>query len=127
MSELDWYVPEIQIEESKPVAVKLGTSKSDFEKFLIDAVDQELSILGDDAKKATYSCLKGTFGIKKHEIPNKIEEFAFALERIFGAGAKVLEVRIIESVCRRVNNFKYFPKHGDIFFADYLIALRSHL
>ncbi len=122
MSELDWYVPEIQIEESKP---KL--SKDDFEELLIDAVDQELSGLGNDAKKATYSCLKSTFGIKKHEIPDKIEEFAIALERIFGAGAKALEIRIIEAVCRRVTNFKYSPKHGDIFFADYLIALRSYL
>jgi len=101
--------------------------KSDFEKFLMEAVDQEFSALGYSCKEAIYSCLESAFDIKKAEIPERIEEFAKAIENMFGTAARLLEIRIIKAVCQRVKEFKYSPKNGDIVFAEYLIALRGFL
>ena len=63
-----------------------------FERFLLRAVDEELSSLGDSlAKQRFYLYLEKEFNVNRHDIPRKFEEFAGAIEKIFGEGAKFLE------------------------------------
>ena len=66
-----------------------------FETAVMEAVDESLSSLGKSCKQAIYFQLENTFNIKKQEIPLKIEEFANAIEQLFGIGAKIIEMRII--------------------------------
>lgn len=63
--------------------------KSEFDKLLLAAVDEGLSILGESSKKAIYFHLERNFGIKKDEIPSKVEVFSEALEQIFRAGRQL--------------------------------------
>jgi hypothetical protein len=70
-----------------------------FEKLLLEAIDEGLSSLCSSSKQAIYSLLENMFNISKRNIPYKIEEFADALEKIFGLGAKPIEILII----RRLN------------------------
>jgi hypothetical protein len=72
--------------------------KRDFEKLLLEAVDEGLSSLGETSKIAIYFHLKKSFNIKKKEIPYKIEAFAKGIEKIFGLGANFLEILIMKQL-----------------------------
>ena len=127
MRELDRLIPEIQTSQKKFALNKPRSSESIFEKFLIDVVEEGLSSLGDSCKDTIYFYLRRRFQIGKQEIPHEIEAFTSALEEIFGAGARLIELRIIEALYQRVNRFKYFPKQRDITFTEYVTAMRNFL
>lgn len=100
-------------------------SKRSFEKLLLETVDEGLSSLGDSAKHAIYFHLENTFNISKRDIPYKIEEFADALEKIFGFGAKVLEILIIKRLNEKVGGVVQYSRHEDLVFAEYVAVIRQ--
>jgi len=96
-----------------------------FEKLLLEALDETLSSLGDSSKEAIYFHLEKTFSINKQDIPYKIEEFANAIEKIFGSGARLLEIKIMKRLYEKVGPvFKYFPERDDLVFTEYVAAAR---
>jgi len=101
--------------------------ENSFEAAMIKAVDESFSPFGHSSKQAIYFHLENTLKIKKQEIPYKIEEFADAIEQIFGAGAKLIEIRIIEALHERIQDFVHFPKKGDLVFTEYVANLRAFL
>jgi hypothetical protein len=101
--------------------------ENSFETAILDAVDEGFAPFGHSSKQALYIHLENTFKIKKQEIPYKIEEFADAIEQIFGAGAKLIEIRILEALHERNQDFVHFPKKGELAFAEYVDDLRSFL
>jgi len=115
---------EIQSNDGTFAVKEPELSKNSFEKLLIETVDREFASMGESGKEAIYFYLKSVFEIEKHEIPDKIEAFANALEELFGAGARLIEIRIIAALHERVDQFKYFPNQGNITFTEYLAALR---
>lgn len=94
-----------------------------FEELLLGAVDEALSSLGDSSKQAIYFHLEKIFGINKQDIPYKIVEFANAIEKIFGLGAKFLEIQIMKRLYERLGPvFKYFPDRDDLVLTEYVAA-----
>jgi hypothetical protein len=69
---------------------------------LLEAIDEALSSLGETPKKAIYYQLETAFNIKRLEIPNKIDDFSRALERLFGVGAKHLEIVFMKNLYAKV-------------------------
>lgn len=106
---------------------ELPSNNSSFEKLLVEAIDETFSSLGDSCKQAIYFKLEETYKISKPDIPCKIEDFTYAIEKIFNIGAKFLEIRIMESLFRKIGQFKYFPMQGTLNFTEYLAALRRIL
>jgi len=100
------------------------TSDGPFERFTLEAVDEVFSSLGQLCKLVIYLELEKTFKIKRNEIALRIEDFANAIERIFGAGAKIIELRIIETLHGKMPNFVFFPNIEDIVFSEYVAALK---
>jgi len=80
----------------------MGEKEKDFEKLFIEAVDEGLETLGESGKHMIFFHLDKSYSIKKHEIPKKPEAFAKGLEKIFGAGASVLEKLIVKSLCSKL-------------------------
>jgi hypothetical protein len=76
--------------------------KMDFNSLLLEALDEAFSSLGETSKKAIYYQLEIAFNIKTMEIPNKIDEFSRALERLFGEGAKFLEILVMKSLYAKI-------------------------
>lgn len=76
----------------------MGKKEENFEKLFIEAVDEGLETLGESGKHMIFFHLDKSYSIKKHEIPKKPEAFAKGLEKIFGAGASVLEKLILKSL-----------------------------
>jgi|SRR4030042_4154171 len=99
---------------------KSGSRKGNFRELLIEAVDNVFSSLGDSCKQAIYFHLKDRYNISKHEIPYRIEDFADALEKIFGAGAKLIEIEIMRALFTKVQVFSYSPKQEDLSFTNYV-------
>ena len=100
-------------------------SKQDFDRLMLEAVDESLSSLGDSAKQTIYFHLRKIYNIKKKEIPNKLEEFDAAMEETFGLGCKFLEIRIMRHLYEKVGKmFKYKPKRQDLVFPEYINSAR---
>ena len=99
-----------------------GESKTmSFENHLLEAIDEGLSILGESGRQAIYYRLEKNFKIKKQKIPYKIEEFTDAIERIFGDGTKILEIRIMKFLFKKVRYaFKEYPKLESLTFMEYI-------
>lgn len=100
--------------------------KRSFERLLLKAIDEGLSSLGDSPKRAVYFYLEKRFNIKKREIPYKIEDFIDALEKIFGLGAKFLEILIIKRLYEKVGQiFEWNEGQTDLTFTEYIVAARQ--
>jgi hypothetical protein len=69
-----------------------------FDEIFIEAVDEGLKVLGESGKQMIFFYLEKGFSVKKHEIPEKPEAFAQGLEKIFKAGALVIEKLIVENL-----------------------------
>ena len=97
-----------------------------FDKLLLEAVDEGLSSLGDSPKQAIYFYLKKEFKLDKRDIPQKIEEFTDAIERIFGLGAKFLEILIMKRLYEKVGHiFEYNREEKNLVFAEYVKAAKQ--
>ena len=72
--------------------------KSEFEKILVEAIDDSFSSLGESPKQAIFFHLDNTFKIKAQEIPNKLDSFDHAIKKLFGAGADFLEALIVKKL-----------------------------
>ena len=96
----------------------------DFEKLLLEAVDEGLSSLGESSKQSIYYHLEKSFHIKKQEIPYKVEAFVDAIEKIFGFGANFLEILIMKQLYEKVGRSFKWRTSKDLKFAEYVDAVR---
>jgi len=97
----------------------------DFEELLREAIDEGLSLLGESAKQVVYFHLEKTFKMNRLDIPYRIEEFIDAIGRIFGTGAKILEIQIMKCLFKKAGcTIKYHPEQNDLEFAEYVEAVK---
>ena len=100
----------------------------DFKELLLEAIDAALSLLGDSSKQVVYFYLEKNFNVKKQDIPDKIEEFTIVIERLFGHGAKILEIEIMKNLFVKIGSaFEYFPEKDDLLFVEYIDAARIYV
>jgi len=96
-----------------------------FEEDLLEAIDEGLSLLGESSKQAVYCHLEKTFKMNRLDIPYRIEEFIDAVEKIFGSGAKILEIQIMKCLFKKVGyTFKHYPKQKNLTFTEYIAAVK---
>jgi hypothetical protein len=101
--------------------------KRDFEKLLLEAVDEGLSSLGESSKEAIYFHLDKDFNVRKHEIPDKIEAFVGAVENIFGLGANFLEIAIMKQLRAKMGQQFKWHVSKDLTFTEYVTVARRSL
>jgi uncharacterized protein YaaN involved in tellurite resistance len=77
----------------------------EFEKLLVEAIDESFYSLGESPKQAILFHLENTFKIDKQKIPDKIDSFDNALKKIFGPGADFLEALIIKKLGEKADAF----------------------
>ena len=83
----------------------------EFDKLLLEAIDETLASLGVAVKNSMYSHLQNDFKIKREEIPDKICEFSNILHKIFGLGAGRLEVKCMKNICEKVKVTMAWPEY----------------
>jgi recombinational DNA repair ATPase RecF len=106
---------------------KRKSIKKQIDTTIMEAIDESLALLGDSVRKVVYFQLQKNYNVQKQEIPTRIEEFAAAIEGIFGVGARLIEMKIIESLYAKAEGFLYFTKDEDLLFKDYVQNLRHFL
>lgn len=99
-------------------------SGPDFKKLLLQAVDEGLASLGDSSKQAIYFHLDKNFNLKKEQIPNKLDDFAIAIESIFGMGANFLEILIMKQLYEKVGGNMQVDEPAKLAFTEYVAAAR---
>jgi len=117
-----WYATATMRSDGIPL---LYVRAFNFEKLLLEAVDEGLSSLCSSSKQTIYFLLENTFNISRRDIPSKIEEFADALEKIFGFGAKPIEILIIKRLNEKVGRVVQYPRHENLVFAEYVATARQ--
>jgi len=75
----------------------------DFEKTLLEAVDNALLSLGESPRQAVYYHLNKSFKLQREEIPEDTNEFSQALNIIFGPGAEMIEKIIVKNLYNKLN------------------------
>lgn len=98
--------------------------KRNFEKLLLEAVDEGLSSLGVSSKEAIYFHLEKSFNVKKEEIPYNIKAFARAIEKIFGLGANFLEILIMKRLYEKIGGIFEWNEPTEFAFMEYVTAAR---
>lgn len=97
-------------------------AKKAFEKLFLEAVDEALASLGDSAKQAIYFHLENKFQIERNEIPQRLEDFAEGLQKIFGVGAQFLEILIMKKLYERIGQPLEWDKSKKLIFTEYVAA-----
>ena len=88
----------LRLNEAFTVVKETVDTKEAFCKLLGEAIDEAFSCIGESPRKAIYIYLKNSCGIAKEEIPYRIKDFSDALEKIFGPGARTLEILCIKNI-----------------------------
>ncbi len=103
---------------------------TDFDEVLLRAIDDALATLGDKAKSSIYLYLLAKYALPKVEIPDRIVDFADALERILGQGALHLEILIMKYINERVQGAYQYSGPSwlvpDLTFTKYVKLMRLH-
>jgi hypothetical protein len=125
----DLYRPCIKDVSIHDVSLPRGVAllaKRDFDKLLLEAVDEGLSSLGEPSKQAIYFHLERGFNVKKQEIPYKIEAFAKAIEKIFGLGANFLESLIMKRLYEKIGGVFEWQESTEFVFTKYVAAAKQN-
>jgi hypothetical protein len=83
---------------------KLSRKKREkqFDKILLESIDEAFSSLGESAKSSIYFHLENKFEISKSDIPDRVCDFSKALEQVFGLAAQHIEILIMKCLNNRV-------------------------
>ncbi len=105
--------------------MNLELTKKAFEILLLEAVDDALSSLGDSAKQSIYFHIENNSKIAKRDIPYRIKDFADGLEKIFGLGAKFLEILIMKKLYEKVGQPLEWNESKEFGFVEYVTAAKQ--
>jgi len=103
----------------------LAKKRRTFEKLLIEAVDEALTSLGESAKQSIYFHLEKKFKIAKNDIPDRIEDFAEGLEKIFGLGAHFIEILIMKRLFEKIGQPLKWDQSKELVFTEYVEAAKQ--
>jgi hypothetical protein len=100
-------------------------TKKAFDKLLMEVIDDSLLTLGDSARQAIYFHLENKFKIARSDIPDHIEDFANGIEKIFGLGARFLEILIMKNLYAKVGQPLNWGEDKEFSFAEYVIVAKQ--
>ncbi len=98
----------------------------DFDRLLIDSIDDALLSLGALARESIYLHIERTFNLTRNEIPQRLEQFQLALEKIFGLGSRFIEILIMKNIHRKTSDTLYLEEN-QFEFIKYVKAVRERV
>lgn len=100
----------------------MANEEKTFEEILLEAIDEALSSLGESAKQAIYFHLREKFKIEMDEIPHRLQDFADGMEKIFGLGAKFLQILIMKNLYGKIGKTLKWNESREFMFVEYVRA-----
>ena len=74
----------------------------EFDKLLLNAIDEALNSLGESVKQSIYFHIENKFCVARNDIPESLQDFQEGLEKIFGAGTQFIEILIMKNLHSRI-------------------------
>jgi len=96
-----------------------------FEALLLDSIDEAMLSLGGPAKQSIYFHLEKNFKVSRNQIPEHLEQFQTGLEKIFGLGARFLEILIMKNLYAKIGCPLAMEKNEPLEFVRYVEAARQ--
>jgi CRISPR/Cas system CSM-associated protein Csm5 (group 7 of RAMP superfamily) len=94
------------------------------DELVFEAVDECLSIFGDDVKKSIYYFMERNYGLRSREdILSNLEKFHQGLHSIFGIGAGTIEKQIIRRLQEKAK--VHITLDSDTTFAEAVKKIRQ--
>jgi hypothetical protein len=90
---------------------KRNKPKPDFNEMLLASIEEALSSLGENVAASIYFHVEETFNIKRLEIPQRLNDFSEALEKIFGLGARTLELLCMKKLHEKIGVSYKWPEY----------------
>jgi hypothetical protein len=81
-----------------PTPTNTYDSDEKFDQYLLEAIDETFSSLGEVVKNAFFEHLQNNFEINRADIPQEICDFSNIIHKIFGLGAGRLELKIMKTL-----------------------------
>ena len=76
--------------------------RSEFDKLLVSAIDDALTSLGESVKQSIYFHIENKFNVARNDIPENLKDFQGGLEKIFGTGARFIEILIMKNLHTKI-------------------------
>jgi hypothetical protein len=89
-----------------------------FDQVFLECVDDGLSVLGNEPRKAVYQYLSTIHSLEREQIPDKVDEFASGMRKALGSSSRVIERLILKKLFQRIGSI--FREIQDFEFADYV-------
>jgi hypothetical protein len=97
---------------------------TDFEKLLLDSIDDALLSLGEAAQKSIYLHFEQDFNLNRIEIPKRLDKFQLALEKIFGIGSRYIEIMIMKNLHKKISLTIDSEQNRQLEFIKYVDTVR---
>jgi hypothetical protein len=97
----------------------------DFEPILLTAIDDALLSLGESIRTSIYYHLEKNFKVTRDAIPANLPHFQTALEKIFGLGARFLEILIMKNLYAKINCPLVMESNEELEFVKYVEAAKQ--
>jgi hypothetical protein len=113
-----------------PFTVELALDDNQaFYDILLEAIDTSFLAFGEQVKTTVYLYLENSMGIKKTDIPFRIDDFQNALEKLLGIGTRYLEILIIKNLYEqiKIECKKNIPRWAvpDLTFQEYIRLVKK--
>ncbi len=99
----------------------------EFNGLFQDILEETLSYLGESAKQAIYYHLEHKFGIRRVEIPDRVEDFSAAMDKLFGLSNKSIEAVLVQKLYGKVGCEFRPASIGDFTFPKYVNMVRKEV
>jgi hypothetical protein len=103
----------------------MASKSRDFDKILLVAIDDALLSLGESARMSIYFHIEKNYRVNRDDIPQQLEPFQTALEKIFGVGARFIEILIMRNLYGKVGRYLSLEKNEGLEFLEYVEAARQ--
>ncbi len=102
----------------------LAKSKQ-FDELLLNAIDDSFTSLGESIRQSIYFHLDEQFRLKREQIPRCLNKFQTAIEKIFGSGARFLEILIMKNLHLKSDISIEAENNVDINFIEYVKRVKE--
>lgn len=104
----------------------MTTQVKDFDELLLNSIDDAFLSMGEAVKKSIYCHIEKHFKVSRQEIPQNLPQFQEGLERIFGVGARFLEILIMKNLYAKIGcSLKLGKSSRQLEFVKYVDAARQ--
>ena len=97
-----------------------------FDELLLTSIDEALISLGESVKQSIYFHMESEFRVPRRDIPDNLDRFQAGLEKIFGAGARFIEILIMKNLHAKIGHPLEIEKDCSLEFVEYVSAVEHN-